>query len=599
MSEHRDFPGPHERNADGKPQRDADGEPKPPRPQPETHRETAGGKPGQPPLPEEVLQRWADLTTDESGARESSASERSSRAQRCVAPGWVPFGILLATLLLLGAATFIVHRDLVAANQALTATANTLAAASGPAGPAEARKLALDIDQGNYTQVVQTLQQMAGRLARRPVAAPGAPPAELPNIPPNLFQELGPEASQFFNDHPRLLRRLLALAAGARELEAKGVNVDALRPIRDRAIKAAAAGDEAAVEKLANDFEARLRDLGGTPRPVPPLPGEKRTRPRKSPEQLVAKARQLEATLKKAASEGKDISQAVRLARRAEQAADAGDMRLAESLLDAAMRAAERAPRMAGPRFARRRVPMGSGPGRRQGPFPATVLDSILAMLRAEETDLASTYEAIENAQGAVREANQEQINQMLEEAKQTLRRIAHRRNQVSLALGGRRRPHREGAGAAGARETAPSGVTAPMAPLPERLIAFLENVRKMPEAEFQAVKKDLAGVVFAMFLPPPPKPGAPKVDEEQAERVKQKLRLAAGPYMQRKLAGQDTSELDALLRETRAAIYRGDIETADKLIDEALQQLGLLPSGPAPEPTPQQPPQEGPPAAE
>ncbi|MCX7600039.1 MAG: hypothetical protein N2512_14405 [Armatimonadetes bacterium] len=554
----------------------------------------AGYESAGPPLAEDVLQRWAGLGAEDGRSEEPTEDQEIHALSRRAAPGWVPISVLLVALGLLGAATFIVHRDLTAANQALTVAVNTLAAASGPAGPAQARTLAASIDQGNYDQVVRSLQEMAGRLANRSAAASTAP-TDLPNIPPNLAQELGPEASRFFNDRPELLRRLLALAAGARDLEGRGINVDALRPIRDRAVAAAAAGDESTVKKLADEFEARLRSLGGAPQRVPPLPGETRTRAKTPPQDLIAKAQRLEATLKKAASEGRDIRRAVHLAKQAQQAAEAGDMRRAETLLDAAMRAAERAPRVAGPRVARQRPPGVRVPARQPAPG-LSAWNAILAMLRAEETDLAATYEAVENAQAAVREANQQQINQLLEEAKQSLERIAHRRNEVSLALGARRRPGETGhthrrpgepeparqrPGELGSAQQGPSegtpGSPASRMPLPERVAAFLEDVRKMPEAEFQAVKMDLARAVFAMFLPPPPQPGAARVDEEEAERVKEKLRLAAGPYMQRKLSGEDMSELDALLKEARTAIYRGDLEAAEKLIDQALQALGLL----------------------
>lgn len=537
----------------------------------------AGEEPAGPPLAEDVLQRWAGLSAEESKIKEPTGDQEDHQPPGRAATAWAPIGVLLLSLVLLGAATFIVHRDLLAANQALTVAVNTLAAASGPTGPAQARTLAASIDRGNYDQVVRSLQEMAGRLASRPGDVSSRPASDLPNIPPNLAQELGPEASRFFNDRPELLRRLLALAAGARDLEAKGVSVDALRPIRDRAIAAAAAGDEAAVKKLADEFEAKLRGLGGAPQPIPPLPGEKRTRAKTPPQELIAKAQQLEALLKKAASEGKDIRRAVQLAKRAEQAAEAGDMRQAEALLDAAMRAAERAPRAAGSRLAKRR-PLGARGLARQPAPPLGAWNAILAMLRAEETDLAATYEAVENAQAAVREANQEQVSRLLDEARQALQRIARRRNEVSLALGGRRRPQAQGPAAAGPTGMVPAQ-SSYATPLAERVAAFLEDVRKMPESEFQAAKMNLARMVFAMFLPPPPRRTTLTTDQREAARLKEKLRLAAGPYMQRKLAGEDTSELDELLRDARAAIYRSDLEAAEKLIDEALEALGLLPA--------------------
>jgi len=105
-----------------------------------------------------------------------------------------------------------------------------------------------------------------------------------------------------------------------------------------------------------------------------------------------------------------------------------------------------------------------------------------------------------------------------------------------------------------------------------------MQDVRKMKDPEFEQNKAMIVEALFRMCLPPEPQPGAVKpVPAVEIERVKAKLRIAAGPYLQMKAAGQDTDGIDDLFRQARTALYAGDAARANTLVDEALMKLGLM----------------------
>jgi hypothetical protein len=105
-----------------------------------------------------------------------------------------------------------------------------------------------------------------------------------------------------------------------------------------------------------------------------------------------------------------------------------------------------------------------------------------------------------------------------------------------------------------------------------------------MPEDEFEASKGRLAAALFSVLMPPLPQRGEAQTNEIAAERVRGKLRLAIGPLVQRKAAGEDTTPMEELFQHAREALYSGNTERAEELVDSALQMLGLieLPSEPS-----------------
>lgn len=546
--------------------------------------ETEAG-PGGPEVPEDLeLDTEPELGPE--GGREQPPPPGLPPQSTASSPGpayWVLVVVMCIGIVGVGAAAVKFYATLLAADRALTTAANTLASLAGAERQRESLRATVEaIKSRRYDQVARGLQELAGKLAEAATAQPTAAPFQPPQsglgpgpAAQGPTRELPPEAEQFFRRHPMLLRRIVALGREAARLRDEGVDVDPLRAIRDQVVQAAARGDEKQVRALLDKFAENLKKLGGR------VPGVRGPRP-PAPERLRKKAEALKKQLQQAARSGKDVREAVRLAQRADQAAARGDMRRAEELLDRASRAVKRAPRMKRRRPARRPTRRPRGPTQR--PSPGRIIDVLIGMIRAEDADLADAYDAVTIADGALREKNQDQIHELLAKGIAALDRIAKRRKAVSEIL----RPPGPARGPAGPRRPGPPGarsVPGPEAgemkpePLPQRLIHFLERVREMPAEEFEATKHRLAAAVFAMFLPPSPKPQAPQADAEAVERVRAKLRVAAGPFLQRKLAGEDeeVAEIEDLFRQARTALYAGNVQEAEAHVDRALALLGLL----------------------
>ncbi|MBC7286774.1 MAG: hypothetical protein H5T86_01775 [Armatimonadetes bacterium] len=487
-------------------------------------------------------------------------------------------GLLLVLVLALAGACWMLWSTLARADQALAAVANAAAAVSGAASnPARTSQITAQLRMHQYDSIVKDVQQMLAAISR---TGPTRPQPSLGSsvVPPEVRAEISPAAAKFFEAHPDLMERALELAAAARQLRDQGADVNPLRKLRDRMLRAAEQGDEAAVARIQDEFARRLQALGAPP-------AERRRGPRGAggkelPQQIRHKLSELRAALERGAREGRDIRKAVRLAQRSQEAARVGNIRLAEQLLDRAIEAARNAPKTAAGSRLARRGPGGPPPiGHR--PNPLRILDTLIDMIRAEEVDLSQTYDAVENAMVALREKNQSQMREILQRGLAALDRLASRRRRVSLAIEGQEMPERGRAARRPGASGKPPQEQAAQPPdgysIADRLAHFLEQVRKMPEEEFQASKRRLAAIVFSLFLPPEPKPNQPISDEAAAERVKRKIRLAAGPYLQRKTAGEDVAEIEELFAKARRALYSGDVKLADQLADQALEKLGLL----------------------
>ncbi len=306
------------------------------------------------------------------------------------------------------------------------------------------------------------------------------------------------------------------------------------------------------------------------------------------PQALQKKGEQLKQALERATRQGRDVRAALLIAKRAEEAMMRGDLAQAEDLADKALRAIAHAPRRQQAGRARRPGAARARPGVGAAPNPLRVLEVLFDMVRSEDTDLAAAYDSMENAGLALREKNQDQIRELLSFGKESLERIAKRREKVAQAIQppqarqGERRPRPGRPGAPGGPGTGPvppgAGVEDPSKlPLPQRLVSFLKHVREMPEEAFEANKQRLAAIVFSMFMPPEPEGKKGEVDEAAVERVKQKLRLASGPFAQRQMAGEDLSDVEERFRMAREALYNGRTAEAEDYTDEALKLLGLL----------------------
>jgi hypothetical protein len=489
----------------------------------------------------------------------------------------------LAIVVLAGGAVFGWY-TVQSANDALKATAISLASEAGTSP----KEVTAKIDARNYVGATDDLKQLIS-MAVKPAPA-GQQPAPAPN------QEMPPDALKFFNAHPVLLRQWLALNQVGVAMREKGYDVTEFRAIKDQAIQAAAKGDEATVRQLAQRFADRVKMLHADDQSIiSMLPTSGAPAQKHSPADLEKKLQeQVKAAVEKAAREGRDIRQAMQFIQESKDAAKQGDFDRSWDLLDSAIRAAEHAPRMKGQpgmmrRMVRRMVP---GPGGRPGAGPLQALDLLMRMVQAETPELSKAYETLEDAHGAIREYNGQQIDEMIEEARATLKEIAERRHQVWLLLNqSMGRPGGPG-GRPGQGGRPQPGVPQPTAhgpvpmPLPERIVGVMEAVRKMNGQQFEENKARVVQAIFMLFLPPEPAPSDVKpIPAAEADRIRAKLRLAAGPYFEAKAAGQDMEGIDKLFRDARTALYSGDTTQANKLVDEALMKLGLLqdisPTGP------------------
>lgn len=532
-------------------------------------------------------------------------------------------GVLLAVLAIAvvaaGAAAAKFYWDLAGAHRALVSTATTLASLSDATQQrAKLDAVVKQVEGRRYEQAARGLQELAGEIARGrrglgamvPGAGMGAPGQGRlfgPSGPgaQEMEAQVPPEAQKFFQSRPELLGRLLALTQAAREMRDGGVDVDQMRKARDQILQAAVRGDENTVRRLIEQFEQAVRAEGGR---LPQRerggrarggrggrsPGARGGGPR-IPAGAGEKVEEFRKAVEKAMREGRDVRAAMALARQAEQAAVGGNMKQAEELLNKALSALQNAPRGRPPargRLGAQRGRLGQherpgrpamAPGLMPEGGPMNILQMLFNMVRAEDIDLAATYKSLENAFVALREKNQDQIREILSSGKEAMQRISDRRKKVASMI---RSPESRPANRPQARQrqrpgSAPENLPqqAPLArkPLPERLVDFLRQVRKMPEQEFEANAGRLAQVLFSMFMPPKPEGGGLEMDEAAADRVRQKLRLAAGPLAQSQVAGEDTSSIDEVFSQARAALYRGDTEQAEKLVDEGLRMLGLL----------------------
>ncbi len=487
--------------------------------------------------------------------------------------------VLFVLIVALGGGIWHTYAMLTKANQALKVTTMSLGSIAGYA-PKQITAINDSIEAHRYDQVSADLQKLAS-LAAKPATT--APPG------PDNGDKLPPEVGKFFNLHPDIMRQWLALAKVGRAMKDKGYDLTEFRALRDQAFAAAGKGDEAKVRKLGQQFEDRIRVVAPEMIPMLQQQGEAgQGPPGPVPSDLEPLLQSCKPVLEKAANEHRDIRQAMRMIEDAKAAAGKGDYNRARELLVAAKRAAERAPKMAGgpPGRGRRMMvrrpggPMGM-PGGVQGPGPLQALQLLMRMVQAETPELSKAYETLENAQGAVRENNGDQITELIQSARETLKQIAERRHQVWLLLNSNlgRGPGRPGARGAG-RGPGPQPTPPPGAqkPLPDRLAGLMEDVRKMKDSDFEQNKGQIVEAIFAMFLPPEPAPGPVKpIPAAEVERVKVKLRLASGPYFQKKASGEDMDGIDDLFRQARTALYAGDTVKANQLVDEALTKLGLM----------------------
>jgi len=428
--------------------------------------------------------------------------------------------------------------------------------------------------QWDFRAARERAERLALPPSLQPPAAGAQDSSDLSLGGPGTVPQVTPQAAQFFREHSDLEQRLIRYADLARALRDQGKDVQSLRDLRDQIFDAAGAGDLSRVSALLDEFAQGLRALGADP----DQPGI---------EQTTAEFRK---AFESAQREGRDPSAGVALIRRAEAAAQAGRREEALRLARQALEAMKNAPRM------RRAGAPRAMMVRRTGPPPGAaerVLGAVFGLMTQEDKDLYQAHLAIEEAAGVALEQNPDQVREVLAQARDAIVRIHQRR----LAFGDSLRTQAaiEGSkppvvGPPGASVSPPVQVPPPVA---EKFAQIIDTIRGMTPEEYHAVRMRVAaklvGVLTGRGLPGDVRPEAetgaetgplampPGLSAEQ--RIREKLRAAAAPLRRLKEAGEDTTALEELLRQARQDLYAGKLEEAESKVDQALRELGVLPS--------------------
>lgn len=498
-----------------------------------------------------------------------------------VEPSWRPVGrrslawlwaVPALVLALACAFLWVQNRAAAATVEALTTRMPVLLVPAGSPNPLAAQ-LAIVREDAQGHKFLQAKAHAEGLKAPAP-SAPAS--AFVSGGRAATAPEVTPEMAAFFKAHPDLEQRLSAYSDQARVLRDKGKDVQPLRNLRNEILAAAKAGEAERVTALLNEFGKGLEALG-----VTPAGGDAEMR------QVLMQAEQ---AFNRAQQQGRDPSAGMALIKRAEGAMRAGQRDQALALARQGVVALQRAPR----------VRRGGATGRAAGSPPGVaeqVAGMAMGVMGAEERDLGAVYAAVEEASRATRENNGDQIREILAGARRTLEQIRDRRKAFGTELS-RLSPPRPGShpatGTAPAQPPSAEGELPqpPHVPEPvERIAELLDQARGLAADKYGEARLALARQALSILLslgPPAPQgppaagqsltPAEQRAAEQAESRVREKLQLLQGPYQERKRAGQDLTQLDALIRAAREALYAGKLAAAEERADAALREVGVLP---------------------
>lgn len=436
------------------------------------------------------------------------------------------------------------------------------------------------IAEGDFGQAHAALEQLGAPAKERPSpldrpsagdAPEGQPEGgegerELPS--PRQDRDLPLKAQVFFEQHEELWQAFFGFSVAIARMEQREMEVGELKQLRAGMVEAAEAGQAQKVEQLLRQAQERMQ--GGAPgqgsEQLPPA--------------LQRKVQQFGAAMQQAQRERRDPRQAVAFAQRSERAAQQGDFKRAEQLMDRAITALRTAPRAQAQRRPERTAPGGAQPRNmpQMGPeigLIRFVADVAMNVMRAEERDFATIWQSINIAAGAIRENNADQIREILGEAQDAFSVIAGRRRQMQGAIQQAQEQVQQGRpDAAQERPEAQQRPTQQV--IVERVSEILTKVREMPEEEFAKSRMEVARAVLAAMTAPM----RAEAEREEAnlppeQRVSVKMERAGSVYQQlRKQPGCDLTEIDATFRKVRGLITEHQYEQAEGLIDEALAAM-------------------------
>lgn len=486
------------------------------------------------------------------------------------------------------------HRD----KQTAAAVAGQLLAVISEGAPAEMvpqlTGIQANLTAGKIAEANDQITSLRSLMAQRKPAAggEGGPEAGGP-IPEQAYKDLTPDAARFFKANEDLFRRFLMMCNKAKDMRDQGGNVDALRKIRDEILEATRLGQKPIVQQKMLQM---LRMLGGKT-------GAANVAGGRGP--LAAKAEQLRKLANKAQREGRDLRPVFMLMQRAEQAAQAGKMDEAGKLLDAAISAVGRAPRVsAADRRQRRMGGARRGPGMGMNPL-APFVRALLGVMGAEEEDLRRVSDNLLSARGVLFGAKPpaeqpDLLKPLLDNAMKQLTVVADRRKELQQQMAGAKRPNgkplvapgRNGQGRLRPGRMGADDRKGMMEIVRERVGQVLDSVRAMSDEEFGRDRKQaITLAIQAVFNPPTPEeqarldgqqpPAQPETPGAREKALRAKM-LQASPVVRKwEIEGKDTQKVEDLFAQARKDLYAGKLDDAEKAVNEAMTLLGLAPPPP------------------
>jgi len=446
------------------------------------------------------------------------------------------------------------------------------------------------IGEGDFGQAQAALDALGAPETARPspLERPGGEPGaqdgqgaapgegggrDLPS--PRDDTDLPLKAQVFFEQHPELWEAFFGFTVAIARMEQNEMQVDELKQLRSGMVDAATLGQADRVEELLTQARAKLERQSADS--LPPA--------------LQTKLQEFGQAMQQAQRETRDPSQALAFAKRSERAAQQGDFKRAEELMDKAITALKSAPRMRVPR----RPAGGPGGAQARGMPPMSpeiglikfVADVAMNVMRSEERDLTQIWESINIAAGAIREKNADQIREILDEAKDSFHVIGERRREMQGAIQQAQEQVREARGGQGGER--PEGPQRPdRQAIVERVAGILAKVREMPDEEFQSNRQAIAQAVLEAMTapvqaPPDEAQEGPELTPEQ--RVSAKMERAGNIYlMLKEQEGVDVSALDDTFKKVRELIAEHQYEQAEKLVDEGMAAMREMAGDAAPD---------------
>jgi hypothetical protein len=531
-----------------------------------------GDEPAQPEPPFVVTER--DLGVGE--------EERApSKAATFVAFGVVVLAVL-GILMTVAAVRLFTERNEMSA--ALEQSVDRLAGVyAGPAASDTSKRriawLQRTIEDGDYAQARKAMQSLGtpevdlpspldppglSEPGEREGPATGGPERRLPS--PAEDTNLPLEAQAFFEQHPELWEAFFGFSVAIKQMERRDMPVEPLLQLRSQMVDAAASGQAQRLENLLNEARRTIEGQSGN----------------RLPDSLQSRLEQFGQAMQQAQRQQRDVRAAVELARRSERAAQQGDVRRAERLMDQAIAAVKDAPRAPRRPSGAQAAPRGPGGMPQMGPeigFIRFVADLATNVMQAEERDLTQIWESINIAAGAIREKNAEQIREILDDAKNAFRGIGERRRNMTAAIQQAQQQVREAREADAERGSGPGPSEAEQRErqqmVVERVAGILARVRAMPESEFEANRAEIAEAVLQAMSAPMQAPLEDRLKNlSPEERVRRKMELAGEMYLQLKERGADTDELDDTFAEVRRLIAQHQYDRAETLADEGVEMM-------------------------